>query len=182
MKRTELEIIKRALMCEPGAERTQALAFVNEELEAVEEEEDEREALNERAMQAGMMGGVNAYNDAMGYEVENPETDWGPEDWDRHDQQVEAIADRLRDDVEALFGLDKGQDRGHCVTEGQIIGLLSAEHEHWRKNGIAPKLLRQVLKDLVSEELLHVDHRSTDGNKRWAFGHDEREMPKGGAQ
>ena len=36
----------------------------------------------EIAREEGMLHGVDAYNDAMGYHVEDPARDWGPEEMD----------------------------------------------------------------------------------------------------
>lgn len=48
----------------------------------------------EIAMEEGMLHGIAAYNDAMGYCVENPEQDWGPEEWDRHEEEQTRRASR----------------------------------------------------------------------------------------
>jgi hypothetical protein len=52
-----------------------------------EEEAEDAGDIRERAMQAGMEGGIDAYNDAMGYEVgESPDFGDGRPDHDEDDE------------------------------------------------------------------------------------------------
>lgn len=54
-------------------------AAIKRELPGIMEDDDDDSWRQEIAMEAGMLHGVDAYNDAMGYSVGDPDEDW--DDW-----------------------------------------------------------------------------------------------------